>query len=248
MSSSENQGRGASWRGPDWSFRHATCRCYRPPRHLGARGEVRACQYPSQSVNLAPKSRSSGRCRLILIGSGSARARQSRHSRKSSRSCSVVECANQVGNPIDIWLHTARSIVSAHESRYRLTKQLWLRSRSFGLPPGKEVTKTASQKVICLQTRCRTRRAATFQGRGIPDQGYDADTTGRAFSIVEEIDPLDTPAHMHTNEDELFLVLEGERVFRCGDEEFHVGRAAPCLPRAAFRTPTPCYSQDRTNS
>ena len=42
----------------------ATCRCCQPPRHLGARGEVRACQYPSQSVNLAPKSRSSGRCRL----------------------------------------------------------------------------------------------------------------------------------------------------------------------------------------
>ena len=47
MSSSENQGRGASWRGPNWSFRHATCRCYRPPGHLGARGEVRACQCPS---------------------------------------------------------------------------------------------------------------------------------------------------------------------------------------------------------
>ena len=50
-----------------------------------------------------------------------------------------------------------------------------------------------------------------------------ADTTGGAFSIVEEIDPLDTPAHMHSNEDELFLVLEGEHVFHCGDEEFHVG-------------------------
>ncbi|AZO31078.1 MULTISPECIES: cupin domain-containing protein [unclassified Mesorhizobium] len=50
-----------------------------------------------------------------------------------------------------------------------------------------------------------------------------ADTTGGAFSIVEEIDPLDTPLHSHANEDELFYVIEGEHVFRCGDQEFHVG-------------------------
>lgn len=50
-----------------------------------------------------------------------------------------------------------------------------------------------------------------------------ADTTGGAFSVVEEIDPLDTPLHRHANEDELFYVIEGEHVFRCGDQEFRVG-------------------------
>jgi mannose-6-phosphate isomerase-like protein (cupin superfamily) len=50
-----------------------------------------------------------------------------------------------------------------------------------------------------------------------------ADTTGSAFTIIEEIDPLDTPLHVHANEDEFFHVLEGEHVFRCGDKEFHVG-------------------------
>jgi mannose-6-phosphate isomerase-like protein (cupin superfamily) len=50
-----------------------------------------------------------------------------------------------------------------------------------------------------------------------------ADTTDGAFSIVEEIAPLDTPLHVHAHEDELFVVLEGEHVFRCGEQEFQVG-------------------------
>jgi mannose-6-phosphate isomerase-like protein (cupin superfamily) len=50
-----------------------------------------------------------------------------------------------------------------------------------------------------------------------------AETTGGAFSIIEEIDPLDTPLHVHEREDELFYVLEGEHVFQVGDEEFEVG-------------------------
>lgn len=50
-----------------------------------------------------------------------------------------------------------------------------------------------------------------------------ADTTAGAFTIIEEVAPLDTPLHAHKNEDELFYVLEGEHVFQCGDEEFHVG-------------------------
>ena len=50
-----------------------------------------------------------------------------------------------------------------------------------------------------------------------------ADTTGGAFSIIVEMNPLDTPLHVHKSEDELFFVLEGEHVFRVGDEEFHVG-------------------------
>ena len=53
-----------------------------------------------------------------------------------------------------------------------------------------------------------------------------AETTGGAFAIIEEIDPLDTPAHVHEHEDELFYVLEGEHVFRVGDEEHHGGPGA----------------------
>jgi mannose-6-phosphate isomerase-like protein (cupin superfamily) len=50
-----------------------------------------------------------------------------------------------------------------------------------------------------------------------------SDTTGGAFTIIEEVAPLDTPLHVHKNEDELFYVLEGEHVFQCGEDEFHVG-------------------------
>jgi len=50
-----------------------------------------------------------------------------------------------------------------------------------------------------------------------------ADTTGGAFSIIEEVAPLDTPLHVHKHESELFYVLEGEHVFQVGDDEFEVG-------------------------
>ena len=50
-----------------------------------------------------------------------------------------------------------------------------------------------------------------------------ADTTGGAFTIFEERDSVDTPLHVHTNEDELFYVLEGEHVFQVGDEEHRAG-------------------------
>jgi mannose-6-phosphate isomerase-like protein (cupin superfamily) len=50
-----------------------------------------------------------------------------------------------------------------------------------------------------------------------------ADTTGGAFTIIEEIDPLDTPLHVHDREDELFYVVEGEHVFTVGEREFRAG-------------------------
>lgn len=50
-----------------------------------------------------------------------------------------------------------------------------------------------------------------------------AESTGGAFSIVEEIDAVDAPPHIHTNEDELFFVLEGEHIFTVGDQTFEVG-------------------------
>ena len=45
-----------------------------------------------------------------------------------------------------------------------------------------------------------------------------------AFSLIEEVPPLmDTPLHVHRDEDELFYVLEGEHAFRVGDDEYTVG-------------------------
>ena len=50
-----------------------------------------------------------------------------------------------------------------------------------------------------------------------------ADTTGGAFALFEEIDPVDTRLHVHAHEDELFYALAGEHVIRVGDEEFSIG-------------------------
>jgi mannose-6-phosphate isomerase-like protein (cupin superfamily) len=45
-----------------------------------------------------------------------------------------------------------------------------------------------------------------------------------ALSVFEEVPPMvDTPRHVHSNEDELFYVLEGEHVIEVGDEERRVG-------------------------
>ena len=51
-----------------------------------------------------------------------------------------------------------------------------------------------------------------------------AETTGGAFTVLEEVPPLlDTTLHVHANEDEMFYVLEGEHIVRCGEEEFRLG-------------------------
>lgn len=50
-----------------------------------------------------------------------------------------------------------------------------------------------------------------------------AESTGGAFSIVEEINAVDAPLHVHDLEDELFYVLEGRHVFTVGDTEFEAG-------------------------
>ena len=47
--------------------------------------------------------------------------------------------------------------------------------------------------------------------------------TGGAFALFEEVDPVDTPLHVHEREDELFFVLEGEHVFQVGEDEFRLG-------------------------
>jgi mannose-6-phosphate isomerase-like protein (cupin superfamily) len=51
-----------------------------------------------------------------------------------------------------------------------------------------------------------------------------AESSDGAMSVFEEVPPLvDTPLHVHANEDELFCPLEGEHVFRVGDEELRAG-------------------------
>ena len=46
-------------------------------------------------------------------------------------------------------------------------------------------------------------------------------------TVWEEIAPvLDTPLHVHANEDEFFHIIDGEHEFRCGDQEFRVGPGA----------------------
>ncbi len=50
-----------------------------------------------------------------------------------------------------------------------------------------------------------------------------SETTGGAFALFEEVPPLvDTPLHVHENEDELFYALEGDHVVQVGDEEFQL--------------------------
>lgn len=48
-------------------------------------------------------------------------------------------------------------------------------------------------------------------------------STGGALSVIEELDPLDTPLHVHSNEDELWCILEGEHIFQIGDVEMTAG-------------------------
>jgi mannose-6-phosphate isomerase-like protein (cupin superfamily) len=60
-----------------------------------------------------------------------------------------------------------------------------------------------------------------------------AATTGGALTIFEEVPPLlDTPPHVHSREDELFYILEGEHIVQRGQMEFGVGPGdAVFLPR-----------------
>jgi mannose-6-phosphate isomerase-like protein (cupin superfamily) len=51
-----------------------------------------------------------------------------------------------------------------------------------------------------------------------------AQSTGGALSLFEELPPMvDTPRHVHSLDDELFYVLEGEHVIDVGDVEHRVG-------------------------
>ena len=61
-------------------------------------------------------------------------------------------------------------------------------------------------------------------GEGTVVVRASADTTGGAFTVIEKVPPLlDTPLHVHANEDEMFYVLEGEHIVQCGEDEFRLG-------------------------
>ena len=48
-------------------------------------------------------------------------------------------------------------------------------------------------------------------------------STGGAFALFEEKEPVDTPLHVHEHEDEAFYVLEGEHEFQVGERTHRVG-------------------------
>ena len=49
------------------------------------------------------------------------------------------------------------------------------------------------------------------------------ESTGGAFTMLEEIHPIDVPMHVHHGHVELFYVLEGEHVITVGDTRHHAG-------------------------
>jgi mannose-6-phosphate isomerase-like protein (cupin superfamily) len=80
---------------------------------------------------------------------------------------------------------------------------------------------SAAQPILALQAGEGER--LSFAGATILVR-VTSEASGGAFSLFEEVPPLlDTPLHVHRDEDELFYVLEGQHVFRVGDEEFAVG-------------------------
>jgi mannose-6-phosphate isomerase-like protein (cupin superfamily) len=60
-----------------------------------------------------------------------------------------------------------------------------------------------------------------------------ADTSGGAFTIIEETSPVDTPRHVHENEDEIFYVLEGDYVIQSATRSSTSVRVGWPLDRAA---------------
>jgi mannose-6-phosphate isomerase-like protein (cupin superfamily) len=78
-------------------------------------------------------------------------------------------------------------------------------------------------------SRARAHKVEAGDGERLQYAGMEfairasAASTGGAFSIVEEIHPLDTPLHIHERHDELFYVLEGEHVFTVGGTDFEAG-------------------------
>ncbi len=76
-----------------------------------------------------------------------------------------------------------------------------------------------------------------------------AETTGGALTIIEEVPPLlDTPLHVHSKEDELFYILEGEHIVQRGDEEFRIGPGTRSSCHGACRTLNGAWSRARAGT
>ena len=61
-----------------------------------------------------------------------------------------------------------------------------------------------------------------------------SESTGGALSLVEVLFPPDfgPPLHVHHRDDEMFYILEGSFLFKCGDELFEAGSGSfVFLPR-----------------
>jgi mannose-6-phosphate isomerase-like protein (cupin superfamily) len=95
---------------------------------------------------------------------------------------------------------------------------------------------TAFPAVSSLPPTRGARRLCSEGGRKRGFPGRAADTTAGAFTIFEESEPVDAPSHVHDNE--LFFALEGERLFKVGEEEFRVG-AGGLVFAPAWRAPLP---------
>jgi mannose-6-phosphate isomerase-like protein (cupin superfamily) len=51
-----------------------------------------------------------------------------------------------------------------------------------------------------------------------------AEDSGGAMTVMEEVPPMvDTPLHVHANEDELFYIVEGDHIVTVGEEEHRLG-------------------------
>jgi mannose-6-phosphate isomerase-like protein (cupin superfamily) len=51
-----------------------------------------------------------------------------------------------------------------------------------------------------------------------------AEDSGGAMTVLEEVEPMsDTPLHVHSREDELFYIVEGEHIITLGEREHRLG-------------------------
>jgi mannose-6-phosphate isomerase-like protein (cupin superfamily) len=51
-----------------------------------------------------------------------------------------------------------------------------------------------------------------------------AEDSGGAMTVLEEVPPMvDTPLHVHSREDELFYIVEGEHLITLGEQEHRLG-------------------------
>jgi hypothetical protein len=77
----------------------------------------------------------------------------------------------------------------------------------------------------------------------------DAAATGGAFSVMEELPPLlDTPLHMHANEDEFFYAVQGEHVITLGESEHRLAPGEGIFAPRGSRTRSDAWSRARAGS